>query len=86
MKITQMKFYTRVNENGCTETACIIKANHEKKSFTLTGESKRNPKDINNEYIGKKVAVKRAISDFRHKCNRKLTWDYFFDNFTTKNT
>ena len=74
-----MKFYTRINSQKCIETACILTLSNGKLHGTASGESKCNPKDINNEYVGKKIAASRAISKFKTKFIREAAWNYFFD-------
>jgi len=78
MKVKSMKFYTRINSQKCIETACILTLRNDKLHLTASGESKCNPKDINNEYAGKKIAVSRAIGKFKVKLARKAAWNYFF--------
>jgi hypothetical protein len=72
-----MRFYTRVNEQNCIETFCCIRTG----KIAIVGNSKQNPQDEHNEYIGRKVAVTRAINSQSSKEHRTQLWQYFHKHY-----
>jgi len=81
MKIVFMRFYTRHNEQGCIETACIVKFKGSIDEGTLMGNAKQNPIDGHIEYLGRKVAFSRAMKKVIFKPTRKKLWQYFHKHF-----
>ena len=86
MKIDMMRFYTRTNEQGCIETACVLRISENKTNYSSIGIAKQNPIDKHNEYIGRKTAITKSILRFKKKDNRRLIWQYFHDNFPKPET
>jgi len=83
MKV-RMKFYTRINEQGCVETACQLDIGD---GFEYFGTSQQNPLDKQNSHIGNRTALIELLngeSDSFTRKSRLKIWQHFHEHYKPK--
>ena len=78
MKI-DMRFYTRINEHGCVETACHIRFGDD---ILYYGLARQNPLDTHDGHIGRRTALKSILYQTTiPREQRKEIWQHFRENY-----
>ena len=80
MKV-RMRFYTRINEQGCVETACIVWYEDKVGGGVFMGNSIQHPNDKHDEYLGRKLAFRQALKsvegeNYRHALRHHFKCHY----------
>lgn len=75
-----LRFFTRKNWQGCTETLCYLNIDGIKQNeFTFNGLALQSPKDEYNQEKGEKLALTRALYWVKYKYVRTAVWKQYFD-------